>query len=86
MKRRKNVSKEELKNSLLESLEYNSKALDYIENVLNRAEDTLKYNEEDRDYQDIVSTLKYIKFALTYLDDQYNESLRKVGAKIGFNK
>ncbi len=86
MKRLKNVSKEELKHSLITSLEYNAKALDYIENVLNRAEDSLKYNEEDEDYQDIVVTLKYIKFSLTYLENQYNESLKKVGVKFGINK
>lgn len=86
MKRLKNVSKEELKHSLITSLEYNAKALDYIENLLNSAKDSLKYNEEDKDFQEIVATLEYIKFSLTYLDNQYNESLKKVGVKFGINK
>lgn len=86
MKFKKNISKEELKNSLLQSLEYNSKALDYIENVLNRAEDNLKYNPDDPDFAEIVSTVKYIKFSLSYLDNQYNESLKRLGVKFGSYK
>lgn len=79
MKRLKKVNNEELKNGLIISLEHNEKALDYIENILNRAEDTLKYNEDDEDYQEIVTTLKYIKFVLNYVGDQYSQSLREVG-------
>lgn len=83
MKNRKNVSKEELKNSLLISLKYNNKALDYIENDLRRAKDFLKYKEDDKETQEIVDILEYIKFSLTYLDNQYNESLKKVGVRLG---
>lgn len=86
MKRIKNVTKQELKASLLQSLEHNAKALDYIENVLNKAKDNLGYDPEDKDYQEIVETLEYIKFVLEYVDNQYNESLKKVGAKFGFIK
>lgn len=86
MKRKKNVSKEEIKNSLIQSIEYNEKALDYIENVLNRAKDTLAYNENDLEYKDIVATLEYIKFTLEYVGNQYNDSLKKVGVIRGINK
>lgn len=86
MKKIKNVSNQELKDSLLKSIEYNSNALDYIENVLNRARDRLKYNEYDKENKEIVETLEYIKFALTYLDKQYIDSLKKVGVKSGFNR
>lgn len=86
MKRRKNVTKQELKDNLIQTLEYNSKALDYIENVLNKAKDNYKYNSDDEDLKEIIETLEYIQFSLTYLDKQYNESLKKVGVKVGFNK
>lgn len=86
MKRKKNVSKEEIKNSLIQSIEYNEKALDYIENVLNRAKDTLAYNENDLEFKDIVATLEYIKFTLKYVGNQYNDSLKKVGVIRGINK
>lgn len=86
MKKIKNVSKEELKDSLIKSLKYNSNALDYIENVLNRARDLLKYNEKDIETKETVEILEYIKFSLTYLDKQYSESLKKVGVKFGINK
>lgn len=86
MKRRKNVTKQELKDNLIKTLEYNSRALDYIENVLNKAKDNYKYDSDDEDLKEIVETLEYIQFSLTYLDKQYNESLKKVGVKVGFNK
>lgn len=87
MKFRKNVSNEEIKNSLILTLEKNTIALDYIENVLHRTEDLYKYNEDDEDVKEQLDVLKYIKFSLTYLDKQYNDSLKKLGVfKHGFNK
>ncbi len=86
MKRKKNVTKQELKDSLVQSLEYNTRALDYIENVLNKAKDNLNYDPDDKDYKEIVETLEYIKFSLTYLDQQYNDSLKRVGVCIGFKR
>ena len=86
MKMKKNVSKLELTNSLLQSIDYNDSALDYIENVLNKAEDNLKYNPDDKDFEEIVSVLKYIKFSLNYLDKQYKDSLKRLGVRFGFNK
>ena len=79
MKRRKNVSKLELRNNLIYSLEHNSIALDYIENSLSKAEDILKYNSDDKELLENVNTLKYIMFSLEYLDKQYNESLKRLG-------
>lgn len=84
MKNIKKVSNREMIDSLNISLSLNDKALDYIENVLNRANDRLKYNENDPDYKDTIEVLEYIKISLTYLGVQYNESLVSLGGKNGF--
>ena len=79
MKNPKKVTKEELKNSLLQSLEYNSEALDYVENQIVRFEDLLKYNENDEASLNTLNVLKYIEFSLNYLDKSYNETLKSIG-------
>lgn len=79
MKLKKNVTKLEMKNSLLQTLEYNSEALDFIENESHKYEDLLKYDDLDGSIKNIQNILKYIKFSLNYLDDMYNESLKKLG-------
>ena len=87
MKKRKNVSKEELKNCLLISIEHNTNALDFVQNELNHIEDVLKYNEHDEDYKKRHEVLEYIRFSLNYLDEQYQESLKKLGVlAYDFNK
>lgn len=75
----KNVSKEEQKNSIIQTLEYNTEALDYIQNEINRHEDFLKY-KDDSEIRSQLNILKYIHFSLTYLDDTYNKSLILLGA------
>ena len=82
LKSKKQVSKEELKNSLLLSLEHNSSAIDYISNEISRFEDYCKYNENDESSLNILSTLKYIKYSLDYLDNCYSDSLKRIGVRL----
>ena len=74
----KNISNTELSKSLKQSLEYNSEAIDYIENLLNQKKDFAKYkynNELDSE----INILRYIHFTLKFIDGQYKDSLKKVG-------
>ena len=77
MKRIKNVSKQEIKDSLNKSISLNNRALDYIQNCLNRSNDRLKYNENDVEYIEISECLQYIDFTLRYVGKQYQESLKR---------
>lgn len=79
MKKIKKVSNNELINCLLQSLEYNTEALDYMKNEISRLEDLLKYNSNDAEVSRILKIYKYIEFSLKFLDDSYNESLKKLG-------
>lgn len=75
MKNPKNVSKSEQKAFLVQTLQYNSIALDYVKEEIQKYEDFLKWNELDTDIQERLSVFKYIEFTLTYLDDTYSKGL-----------
>lgn len=77
-----NVSKLELKNSLLETIEHNNNALDYIQNEIYKTENILGVDPKDVQVQETLNIQKYIKFTLEYLDKQYSDNLRKLGVKI----
>lgn len=79
MKIKKNVSKGELKASIIQSLEHNTEAIDYVENEINRLKDLLIYREKDEELSRVIKILEYIKFSLLYIDDCYNKSLKKIG-------
>ena len=78
MKSIRKVSNEELKHSLLSSLEKNNLAIDYIKNEIVRNEDIYKY-KEDEETKEILNNLKYIEFTLEFVGHSYEESLKKVG-------
>lgn len=82
LKSKKQVSKEELKNSLLLSLEHNASAIDYISNEISRFESYCKYNENDENSLSTLSTLRYIKYSLDYLDNCYSDNLKRIGVRI----
>lgn len=82
LKSKKQVSKEELKNSLLLSLEHNSDAIDYITNEISRFESYCKYNENDKTSVQTLTTLRYIKYSLDYLDKCYGDNLKRIGVCI----
>lgn len=82
MKREKKVSKLELKNSLLESLDNNDKALDYIQNAIYRTDNILKLDPLDKSVQEQLNIEKYIQFTLNYLDKMYTDSLKKLGVRV----
>lgn len=75
----KKVDKSQLRSSIIQSLEHNTNAVDYVENEINRFNDLLKYREEDVELSRTIHVLEYIKFSLLYLDDCYNKSLKKIG-------
>lgn len=79
MKNPRKVSKLEQRNALVQTLEYNSNALDYVENEINRFENFVKYNENDMQSLNTLNVLKYIQFSLKYLDDTYNKGLMLLG-------
>ncbi len=78
----KNVSKLELKNSLLETLKHNNDALDYIQNCIYRTENVLKLDPSDKSVQDQLNIEKYIQFSLNYLDKMYVDNLKNLGVKV----
>lgn len=82
LKNNKQLSKEELKNSLLISIEHNSDAIDYIANEISRYENLLKYNENDVDSTRNLTILRFIKYSLDYLDKCYSDNLKKIGVRI----
>lgn len=79
MKSMKKVSKLEQKNSLKQTLYYNSEALDYVQNEIARYENLYKYNEDDMQVLNILNILRYIEFSLKYLDDTYEKGLMLLG-------
>lgn len=79
MKRLKKISKQEQINSINQTLQYNSDALDYIQNEISRYEDMLLYKEDWKEGEETLNILKYIEFSLKYLDDSYNKSLILLG-------
>lgn len=82
MRQVRKVSKLEEINSLKQTLSYNDIALDYVINELNRTEDVFRFNETDKDVQERLNTLKYIKFSLEYLDKAYSDRLKALGVRI----
>lgn len=74
----KKVSKEELKNSLKQSIEYNECALDYIKNKKNAVEDMHKYNPEDKTVIEELNILNYINITLGHVGKMYEDNLRKL--------
>lgn len=74
----KKVSKEELKNSLKQSIEYNEEALDYIKNKKNSLEDMHKYNPEDKTVIEELNILNYVNITLEHVGKMYEDNLRKV--------
>lgn len=78
----KSVSKEELKNILLVSIEHNTDAIDYISNEISRYENLLKYNDKDVDSTRNLTILRYIKYSLDYLDVCYSDNLKKIGVRL----
>lgn len=79
MRNIKKVSNAQLRASIIQSLEHNVEAVDYVENELNRLNDLLKYREDDVELSRKIHILEYIKFSLLYIDDCYNKSLKKIG-------
>ena len=78
MKRRKNVSNREIKNSLLKTLAHNEDAIDYIKNAIYKTENILGYDPSDKQIQEQLNIEKYILFSLEYLEKSYNDSLKKL--------
>lgn len=78
----KNVSKLELKNSLLETLSHNDDALDYIQNAIYNTENILGLDPLDKNVQARLNTEKYIQFSLKYLDTMYSNKLKELGVKL----
>ena len=74
----------ELQRSLEESIKLNIKALDRLENWINRVTDEFKYSEDEY-LKDELETLKYLKFTLTYLDKQYRKAYKQAGGKKVFS-
>ncbi len=78
----KKVSNLEMQHSLKETLQKNTRAIDYIQECINKCQDILKYNENDFQVKDELENLEYIQFTLYYLDKQYMKSYKKVGGKL----
>ena len=78
----KNVSKLELKHSLLDTLKKNNNALDYIQNRIYDTENKLGVSPDDVILKSDLETEKYIQFSLRYLDKMYRDSLKKIGVRV----
>lgn len=79
MKRISKIDNIQLKASIVESLEHNTEAMDYIENEKNRLIDLLKYRCVDDELSRIIEVLEYIQFSLKFLDDSYIKALSRIG-------
>ena len=66
MKKDLKVSNDKLFKKLNESISENSNALDYVENLINKTNDSIKFSNTDEDKY-ILSRLTYIKFVLQYV-------------------
>ena len=82
MKIKKNVSNQQIVNSLKESIKKNDSALDYISIERKRYEDLIKYNPDDVVSEDIYRNLSYCEFTLKFLGEQYKEALSLRGVKL----
>lgn len=74
----KKINKEELKNSLQESIVYNEDALDYIKNKKIAIDNLYKYNSEDVSIREELNILKYIEITLEHVGAMYEQNLKKV--------
>lgn len=79
MKRRCKVNNKDIVNSLKESLSMNENALDYIQNQIYTTKNILGYKPDSEEYIDKLNTLKFIKFQLEFINDQYIRTLRNFG-------
>lgn len=82
MREYRKISKLEEVNSLKQTLQYNSVAIDYIQNNIYRTENLHKYDPSDKIVKEQLDTENYIKFSLEYLDKCYTDRLKKLGVKV----
>lgn len=73
------TNKKEMIKSLKISLDKNDKAIDYIENLLNKKRDILKFTEGDEVLKSEIEDLEYTLFVLNFCGDQYLKSLNIYG-------
>lgn len=76
------VGKVEILKSLKNTMKQNTDALDYIENLIYQVQNELGYSPEDKNLQEDLESLKYIRFSLYYLDDMYMKAFNKHGGKL----
>lgn len=79
---RSKVRNIEIACKLREFMNLNISAIDYIDNQINRTKDILGYNDKDKIAKEHLKVLKYINFALYFLDEQYMKAFKDVGGKI----
>lgn len=77
MKKNFKVSNDKLLKNLNDSISENSKALDYVENLINKTNDSIKFSNTDEDKY-ILDRLTYIKFVLQYVGHQYEDTKKKI--------
>lgn len=77
MKKNFKVSNDKLLKNLNDSISENSKALDYVENLINKTNDSIKFSNTDEDKY-ILDILTYIKFVLQYVGHQYENTKKKI--------
>ena len=70
--------KENLKNSIEQSLVYNDDAIDYIVNRKRVVEDQLKYNSDDVALQEELKILKYINLTLEHVGSMFETNLKRL--------
>lgn len=59
------------------SIERNNDAIDYLQNVLTRHENLLKFNENDEDAKYSIRQLKHTIFTLKFITTLYEDDLKK---------
>ena len=74
----KNVNKNKLKTSLVESIQRNKSCIDYLTEQLSRAEDMYKLSELRAD-EVVVEQIKWILFQIEYNNDLMSANLKKLG-------
>lgn len=79
MKEINKIDNTQLRTSIIESLERNADAIDYIENEKNRLIDLLEYIEVSYELSRSIEVLEYIQFSLKFLDDCYIKALSRIG-------
>lgn len=85
MKKNKYMNNEQrnyICNSLLESIQHNDDAIDYMQNRIYRTENVLNYLPEDEETFELLQIEKFIKFELEFIGKQYKESLKSMGVNI----